>query len=397
LKDQFPGYYRRSEEEIERIWDDGLFVLDANVLLNLYRYSEGTREELLGVLRGVKDRLWIPYQVAEEFLRNRQTVIGDRKNAYSAVKKSLSSARKDVESKMGEMHKDPGIIEAKDLRKKVEESFGKLVAEAEGLEKRAALQSIRETNSPDDDEIWRAIEEILWDRVGEGLSSYRTEQVLGIGPRRYESMVPPGFKDHNDRSKPGDRQFGDLILWFETLDKAKETGRPVLFVTDDRKEDWWSRSGKEIYPHPELGNEMHREAGVFFHMLMPLDFMKWAGPKLNQEISDEAAGEIEELWSLEEPDEIVDVDLFNLLFHEDYGQVLGVDDLLQTTEDAESSSGDDTDRVIRRAERLERLMKQNPDEYHRKVQRMERLSRERLEDPAEYIRRLERRLRMLER
>jgi len=47
LRDQFPGYYRRTEEELQRIWEDGLFVLDANVLLNLYRYSEDTRNDLL--------------------------------------------------------------------------------------------------------------------------------------------------------------------------------------------------------------------------------------------------------------------------------------------------------------------------------------------------------------
>ncbi len=37
MRAMFPGYYRRTEEELERIWDEGLFVLDANVLLNLYR------------------------------------------------------------------------------------------------------------------------------------------------------------------------------------------------------------------------------------------------------------------------------------------------------------------------------------------------------------------------
>ncbi len=75
LQDKFPGYYRRTKEELDRIWRDGIIVLDTNVLLNLYRYSERAREELLGVLRRVKDQLWIPYQVAEEFHRDRSIVI----------------------------------------------------------------------------------------------------------------------------------------------------------------------------------------------------------------------------------------------------------------------------------------------------------------------------------
>ncbi len=300
MENLFPGYYRRSEEDLEKIWEDGLFVLDANVLLNLYRYSAGTRDELLGVLRKVQDRLWIPYQVADEFLRDRQDVITAQKDAYSAVRRSLSSAQAAIVNSMGQMHRDPGIVEAKDLRKRVDESFKALIAEAEKLEAEAPIRSIAETNVPEEDEIWQAVMEVFEGRVGEGLSPERMDEVLQVGPRRYESKVPPGYKDANDKSKPGDRRFGDLILWFEILDKAKDSGKPVLFVTDDRKEDWWSESGKTSIPRPELGNEMHREAGVLFHMYKPLPFLAWAGSKLNQKISDGAAEEIQELRPLEE-------------------------------------------------------------------------------------------------
>ena len=45
MKDSFPGYYRPTENEFAEMWESCLFVLDANVLLNLYRYSVDTREE----------------------------------------------------------------------------------------------------------------------------------------------------------------------------------------------------------------------------------------------------------------------------------------------------------------------------------------------------------------
>ncbi len=351
MRSQFLGYYKRTDQELRRIWEDGIFVLDTNVLLNLYRYSEGTREELLGVLRGVRNRLWIPHQVADEFLRNRQTVIRDRKNAYSAVKRSLSNARNDVKNKMGEMHTDPGIIEAKDLLKRVEESFSKLIGEAEELEKGAAIQSIQETNTPEDDEIWQAVGEIFDGRIGQGLPPRRKQEVLEMGPRRYESRIPPGFKDQDDKSKPSDRQFGDLILWFETIEEARTTGNPVLLVTDDRKEDWWSRSGKEFSPHPDLGNEMYREAGVLFHMFMPLDFVKWAGPKLNQEISDNAAEEIQELWSLEDLNASSDrfVNSFRQLFA---GEDRAADDYLTNRETLERLPDAERDSLLLVLDRL---------------------------------------------
>jgi hypothetical protein len=134
LRDKFPGYYRRSEGELDQIWQDGLVVFDANVLLNLYRYSEGTRDELLEVLRGAQHQLWLPYQVAEEFHRDRLTVIRTQKKAYSAIRESLKKAEHAVVETLGNMHRDPGIIEAKDLRKKIDESFEELIAEAKTLE-----------------------------------------------------------------------------------------------------------------------------------------------------------------------------------------------------------------------------------------------------------------------
>ena len=38
MKSQMIGFYRPSEDEFKEIWDKATFVLDANVLLNLYRY-----------------------------------------------------------------------------------------------------------------------------------------------------------------------------------------------------------------------------------------------------------------------------------------------------------------------------------------------------------------------
>jgi len=34
-------------------------------------------------------------------------------------------------------------------------------------------------------------------------------------------------------------KFGDLIIWKEMIEKAKAEKRPIIFVTDDGKSDWW--------------------------------------------------------------------------------------------------------------------------------------------------------------
>ena len=39
-------------------------MLDANVLLNLYRYPEPARKDLFKVLNKIKERIWVPYHAA---------------------------------------------------------------------------------------------------------------------------------------------------------------------------------------------------------------------------------------------------------------------------------------------------------------------------------------------
>lgn len=44
LASGFPGRYWPTDGELTRLWDEGVLVLDASVLLGFYRYSEETRK-----------------------------------------------------------------------------------------------------------------------------------------------------------------------------------------------------------------------------------------------------------------------------------------------------------------------------------------------------------------
>ena len=80
MRTTFLGYYRFTEEEFSALWHDCLFVLDANVILNLYRYSTDTSEALLNILKGISERLWLPHQIALEYQDNRlETIAGQEK------------------------------------------------------------------------------------------------------------------------------------------------------------------------------------------------------------------------------------------------------------------------------------------------------------------------------
>lgn len=292
LREKFPGYYRRTGEELELIWDEGLIVLDSSVLLNLYSYSSNIREDLLGMLQKIKHRLWVPHQVVEEFHRRRLEVIAEQKAAYPGARTVLNAAQRSIFEAIKGIHEDSGI-EIKDLLNGIKESFDGFVAKTERMEQESDIRSIRPTNLPDDDHIWKTVLNLLEGSTGVGLSQEYKKNVLDEeGPRRYEAKVPPGYEDSG---KPGNRKFGDLILWLETIDKAKKAQKPVLLVTDDKKGDWYQRTGgKAFAPHPELVNEMHREAGVLFHALPSPEFLKQASKRFRREISQEAANEVDD-------------------------------------------------------------------------------------------------------
>lgn len=87
----FSEYYEISEQTYKEIWDKALFVFDTNLLLNLYRYTTDTRDNILDVMKKVSDRIWIPYQVGWEYFNNRLKVIDEVSNGYDAIKKLISN------------------------------------------------------------------------------------------------------------------------------------------------------------------------------------------------------------------------------------------------------------------------------------------------------------------
>ena len=71
MRDIFPAHFRPTADDLSAMWKVSTFAVDANVLLNLYRYSPETRGELENALKSIEDRLFLPHQAAKEFLRNR--------------------------------------------------------------------------------------------------------------------------------------------------------------------------------------------------------------------------------------------------------------------------------------------------------------------------------------
>ena len=76
--------------------------------------------------------------------------------------------------------------------------------------------------------------------------------------RRQEHGFPPGYKDSGKRQNAE----GDYLIWQTLLERAKGTKKDLIFVTSDRKADWWHQSAGEAFaPRFELVEEYRRESG----------------------------------------------------------------------------------------------------------------------------------------
>lgn len=58
MREKFSEFYQPTEDGFQDLWDDSHFIFDANVLLNLYMYSDETIEDYWKVFDNIEDRIW---------------------------------------------------------------------------------------------------------------------------------------------------------------------------------------------------------------------------------------------------------------------------------------------------------------------------------------------------
>ncbi len=284
MRDAFRGYYRPTEEEFSQLWQEGLFVFDANVLLNLYRYRRSTQEKLIETISLIPaNRSWLPYQAALEYQENRLSVIKQQKKAYDAVKQLLQRNGKKIASDLHEFTRHP-VLEVDGWVDRIDKYFHRISGEIERHEK----------SHPDwleSDPIREKLTEMFEGQIGAPYDDKTLQEKYKLGSERYDLQRPPGFADEK---KEDNKKYGDVVLWFQIIDKAREAQLPIIFVTDDRKDDWWRMAeGKIIGPRPELVHEIFGEAGVLFYMYPSDRFMHFAEDYLGASDVDAAITEVE--------------------------------------------------------------------------------------------------------
>ncbi|WP_424976804.1 PIN domain-containing protein [Leisingera sp. S232] len=286
MRSQFKGHFGESQETISELWKSATFVFDANVLLNLYRYSGDATQEFLRLLSDVKDRVWIPEQCAHEFLANRHTVLHEQAEAYEITLKEIEV----IKAKFAKKRGHPFISE---------KNSGDLDRVVEAISKEFEERSKDIKGRFKEDETLNTIADIFDGRVGVAYSEEDLKKRFEEGEARFAGEVPPGYKDAKKVKEPKSsterrRNFGDYLLWRQTIEKAKHDDASVILVTDDRKEDWWRIvHGRTVGPRPELITEFCSETGQSILIYTPESFLKFSANQLGASISQKTIGEVQ--------------------------------------------------------------------------------------------------------
>jgi hypothetical protein len=209
-------------------------------------------------------------------LLSRPGVISDQVKAYKEFEKKFDQL-------LGELrHASAHPFVGDELLSSAESLFDRLRSE---LTSRATHLEEMLVQDP----VRNRLSRILDGRVSSYLDAGDLKKIASDGRERYERKTPPGYQD---ASKPEPKRYGDLIIWNELLRRAKEKQLPLVFITDDQKEDWWLRlSGRTLGPRPELAQEFYRETSQRFHLLRTASLMELGSKYLGARITPAAIEE----------------------------------------------------------------------------------------------------------
>lgn len=280
MRELFKGFYSE-ETDIKDILKrkDVRIVFDTNVLLELYKYDEETREKFFNYLKKNEKKIWIPYHVALEFQLNRVRMINESKEELEKLKNNLKNYRKSFES----VRSAPIWKTTTELKDKVtafEQTFDSFVDDASSyLSDLVKKQEVALKK----DLIRDRLDELVKERIGDQPTEQQVKDLHDLGKERFKCSVPPGNCDQGKGSskekhytcsdRTYEKQYGDLIVWQQTVSMATDdTVKSVVFVTDDSKPDWWMHKGKKgsgcMMERPELREEIMSKADLdHFYMV----------------------------------------------------------------------------------------------------------------------------------
>jgi hypothetical protein len=276
LQKLFPGYFRPADGDVASVWKSGTFVFDSSALLNVYRYSPETTAAFLEILEKIKNRVWIPYDVAREFLKNRVGVIREHERKYAECITQLRNVAAPIREPRQHPFLSPESLQTVDST---------IVAVTAELDKRQREYC----KLLKDDQYQAQLLRIVGDVVGDPMSAEEFESQCKVGRQRFDFEIPPGYLDL-DKQEPD--RYSDYFIWRDTINYAAAAKKSIIFVTNDNTADWWlSGHERDDVARPELVAEFEHSTNQSVLFYQPHILMRLAEKYLGQKVSPEAIEE----------------------------------------------------------------------------------------------------------
>ncbi|MDA2919345.1 PIN-like domain-containing protein [Desulfobacterota bacterium AH_259_B03_O07] len=311
--EEFSAFRDLTEEDLKKITQESIIVLDSSFLLTIYRLPVEIRNELISTLKTLKDRLFVPHFVVIEFNRNRRNVINEQKKKFNEIielfDNYIDNFNKDLDKL--QIEKRHSLIDPSKFKKKIEELIDSFKQEIKKIEEKEKEQ----LEITGQDKILEQLEDIIRNNIGEAPKNQEDiNAIYAEAKDRYDKKIPPGFKDFIKEEKEDNyflfggikynRSYGDYLIWQQIIHHSKNSSiDSLIFLTDDEKEDWWnSISGQKIGPRIELRDEIKRKAQIeVFNIYTTPNFLTVAREHFNLRISPKSINVARKIISLNKP------------------------------------------------------------------------------------------------
>lgn len=294
MRKYFPDYYQpRTKDEVDTLFKTALFSFDTSVILELFVLSEAARESWLSILKAIdSDRLWLTYQVAREYHVNVDFII---KGQY--------------ESTVSRIHERYDAAKAADLKSWIDKN--EFFLGQDSKEALAAFATVFKDNkaalSKTTNELKKKylsqckstkeqLAQLFEEKVTAPWSISKVVEQATLAEIRRKQAIPPGYMDFG---KPTNID-GDYFVWRQLIELATEKKKPVIFVTKDLKEDWFTpaiKSSDARTPRSELRQEMLEEAKQEFMLFSFHDFFEEAKKRFGIETTKAVSEEVKKAES----------------------------------------------------------------------------------------------------
>ncbi|MCY9815481.1 PIN domain-containing protein [Aeromonas caviae] len=243
---------------LDKAIEDADIVLDTNVLLIPYGAGQSSLTQIVTVYGNIKEknRLFIPAQVAREFVKNRPLKLAQ---LYQGINDQVSKLN--VIDKLSYP-----ILDSVDEFNSLNESITQISELKSKLKSLAKNVRLKIKDWGINDPVSQAYRNVFTkDVVFE--PQIEKSIILDEMLRRYEHSIPPGYKD---ASKP-DAGIGDYLIWKAILSIGEKNKRNVIFVSGDEKADWLHGvEGSGFITRYELQAEFKQASGGKDLYLIPL-------------------------------------------------------------------------------------------------------------------------------